>query len=174
MWVKDGADPHGFVLYDDMGDQQRPLISPRQFDEFYAPVFGRLIEVAHELGCEFHLHSCGKIDPLIPALIDWGLDALELDSPHMIGFEDLKPFRGKIMLWGCINIQSTYVNGTPDECEQEVLAMIKNMGTQDGGYGAYIYPQPWHINAPKQNIRAFNRGLKKYGDYAKNADIWGR
>jgi hypothetical protein len=165
-WVKYGARPHGFILYDDLGDQQRPFMSPDMFAEFYEPAFRPIIETAHDLGCELHLHSCGKIDPLMHLLIDWGLDAFEFDSPRMIGYDDLECFRGKVMMWGCVDIQRMYATGTPDECEREVLNMITKMGTTRGGYGAYFYPQTWHIRAPRENIRAFRRGLKKYGNYA--------
>ena len=163
MWVRSGAKPHGFMLYDDLGDQARPYLSPKMFSEFYEPVYRTIFETAHEHGCDVHLHSCGKIDPLLPALMDWGLDAIELDSPRMIGFEDLQRFRGRLMIWACINIQSIYAHGTPEECSHEVLEMISSLGTPKGGFGAYIYPQPHHINVPKANIRAFRKGLKKYG-----------
>ncbi len=174
-WVKYGAKPHGFILYDDLGDQQRPFISPSLFEEFHKPAFKAIIDPCHDLGCELHLHSCGKIDPYIPMFIDWGLDALELDSPRMIGYADLEQFRGKIMMWGCLDLQKFYSKGctvTPDECEQEVWRMIRNMGTSEGGYGAYLYPQPYHLMTPKENIKAFNRGLKKYGTYAKIPSQW--
>jgi hypothetical protein len=164
-WVEYGAKPHGFMMYDDLGDQLRPYLSPKMFAEFYESVYRTIFETAHELGCEFHLHCCGKIDPLLPMLMDWGLDAIELDSPHMVGFEDLQQFRDKIMIWACVNIQSIYAHGTPEECEQEVLNMINNLGTPEGGFGAYFYPQPQHLNVPKENIAAFRKGLKKLGRF---------
>jgi hypothetical protein len=164
MWVKYGARPHGFMMYDDLGDQMRPYLSPNMFSEFYEPVYRTIFDTVHELGCDIHLHSCGKIDPLLPLLIDWGLDAIELDSPHMIGFTDLQQFRGRLMIWASINIQSTYAHGTPEECEHEVLDMISNLGTPMGGFGAYFYPQPHHLNVPQANIKAFRKGLKKYGN----------
>ncbi|MHA1985527.1 MAG: uroporphyrinogen decarboxylase family protein [Promethearchaeota archaeon] len=172
MWVKYSAEPHGFVLYDDLGEQQGPFFSPKLFKEFYKPVYRPLIETAHDLGCDFHLHCCGKIDPLIPSLIDWGLDALELDSPRMTGYPELSPFRGKLMMWGCINIQSIYTLGTPEECEREVWHMVRNLGTRNGGFGAYFYPQVDHIQAPESNINAFNKGLEKYGVYDNIPDHW--
>jgi hypothetical protein len=142
-------------------------MSPDMFADFYEPVFKPIIDTAHELGCEMHLHSCGKIDPLMPLFLEWGLDAFEFDSPRMIGYEDLEPFRGKIMIWGCVDIQKIYSVGTPEECEREVGLMVRNMGTEKGGFGAYFYPQIYHIGAPKENVNAFRRGLKKYGDYSK-------
>jgi uroporphyrinogen decarboxylase len=171
-WVASGADPHGFMLYDDLADQQRPFMSPALFAEFYGPVYRPIIERAHAGGCEVHLHCCGKIDPLIPILIDWGLDALELDSPRMTGYESLAPFRGKIMMWGCVNIQSIYPLGTAAECEREVWHMVRNLGTKDGGFGAYFYPQPSHIGVGRENIRAFRRGLGRYGVYGKIPPSW--
>ncbi len=171
-WVKYGGKPHGFLLVDDLGDQGRPFMSPDMFADFYEPVYRPIIDTAHELGCEIHLHSCGKIDLLMPLLIEWGFDALEFDSPHTIGFDDLEPFRGEVMMWGGVDIQRVYATGTPAECEREVWRMMRNMGTPDGGYGAYFYPQPYHIGAPKENIRAFGRGLKKYGDYSKIPPGW--
>jgi len=167
MWVKYGDRPHGFVMYDDLADQHSPFISPRMFREFYAGVYRPIFDAVHALGCDMHFHSCGNIAPLLPTLLEWGVDALELDSPYNIGYSALQPYRGKIMIWACINIQTLYTQGTPEACEQEVLNMIRNLGTPRGGFGAYFYPQPHHIRVPKANIRAFERGLKKYGDYSR-------
>ncbi len=170
--VKYGLEPHGFWLYEDLGSQKGPYFSPRMFEKFYEPVYRTLFEEAHSLGCEFHHHCCGKIDKLLPLLINWGLDSIELDSPRMSGYLDLKPYRGKIMFWGCVNIQSIYSLGTPIECEREVWHMVRNLGTKDGGFGAYFYPQPKDIQVPNRNARAFARGLKKYGDYSQIPPHW--
>ncbi|MFX1452188.1 MAG: uroporphyrinogen decarboxylase family protein [Promethearchaeota archaeon] len=174
-WIKytdNGDKPHGFLIYDDLGTQDGPFISPKMFEKFYKPVYQTLYEAAHDLGCEFHQHTCGKIDRLIPYFIDWKLDALEFDSPRMSGYTDLKPYRGKIMFWGCVNIQTIYPNGTPEECEREVWHMMRNLGTRYGGFGAYLYPEPEQLGAPPANVRAFTRGLKKYGDYSKIPHHW--
>ncbi|MFX0100715.1 MAG: uroporphyrinogen decarboxylase family protein [Candidatus Hodarchaeota archaeon] len=170
--VRLGGKPHGFWINDDLATQDRLFMSPRVFKEFYEPVYRTIYEKAHELGCDFHQHICGKIDELLPILIDWGLDAVELDSPRMTGYTSLRPCRGKIMFWGCINIQSIYVNGTPADCEKEVWHMMRNLGTQDGGFGAYFYPSPNKIKAPRENIQAFKRGIKKYGIYSKIPGSW--
>jgi hypothetical protein len=76
------------------------------------------------------------------------------------------------MFWGCVNIQSIYTNGTPEECEREVWHMVRNLGTKHGGFGAYFYPTPTDLKAPKKNIKAFQKGLKKYGTYADIPNEW--
>jgi len=172
MWVKYGGNPDGFVLYDDLGEQRGPFFSNKIFKDFYKSVYKNLFETAHDLGCDFHLHCCGKIDPIIPLLIEWGLDALELDSPRMTGYHELNQYRGKIMIWACLNIQSIYTLGTPSECEREVWHMIRNLGTPLGGMGAYFYPQVDHIQVTQANIDAFSEGLAKYGNYENLPDHW--
>jgi len=172
MWVKYGGKPDGFMIFDDLGTQDRPFMRPKLFEKIYEPVYRTLYDTAHELKCEFHHHSCGKIDKIMPILMDWGLDAIEFDSPRMPGYPDLRPFRGKIMMWGCVNIQSIYTQGTPEECEREVWHMVRNLGTSEGGFGAYFYPQPYHILVPKENIRAFKKGMRNYANYSKIHPHW--
>jgi uroporphyrinogen decarboxylase len=170
--IKHGIDPHGFILFDDLGEQHGPFFGRKIFEKFYEGVYGRIIEEAHKLGCDVFLHCCGKVDPLLPSFIDWGLDAIEFDSPRMNGYPDLSPYRGKISMWGCLNIQTIYPFASPEECEREVWHMVRNLGTKDGGFGAYYYPQYDVIRVPHENIKAFDTGLDKYGIYSKIPRSW--
>jgi uroporphyrinogen decarboxylase len=169
---KFGLNPDGIMFDDDLGEQTGPYFSPRLFKKFYDPHYRKIFDTAHEFGCDVHMHCCGKVDRLLSVLIDCGLDAIEFDSPRMSGYTDLKNYRGKIMFWGCVNIQSIYWRGTPDDVEREVWHMMRNLGTKEGGYGAFFYHEPKVINTPLKNIRAFLKGLKKYGDYSKIPHHW--
>jgi hypothetical protein len=170
---KYGLNPHGFWIVDDLGEQTGPFFSPKTFEQFYKSVYKTLCDEAHQMGAEVHLHCCGKIDKLLPSLIEWGLDSIELDSPRMSGYPDLAPYKGQIMFWGCVNIQSIYTHGTPEEVEREVWHMVRNLGIKTGGFGAYFYPTPTDIKANMENIKAFKKGLKKYGTYHDiPADWW--
>jgi len=170
--LRKGINVHGIWLVDDLGEQKGPFFSPKTFKKHYESSYKYLIDEAHNLGLDVHLHCCGKIDRLLPVLIEWGLDAIELDSPRMSGYIDLKPYRGKIMFWGCVNIQSIYTLGTPEEVEREVWHMVRNLGTRKGGYGAYLYPDYKDIRVKRGNIRAFQKGLKKYGIYSDIPHGW--
>lgn len=170
--IKFGIKTHGFFFYDDLGEQSGPFFGVKTFNKFYEPVYRTLIDEAHNLGCELFIHCCGKVDRLLPSFIDWGLDVIQFDSPRMNGYQDLQPYRGKISMWGSINIQSIYPFATPEDCEREVWHMVRNLGTKKGGFGAYFYPQPDVIRVPKENINAFREGLKKYGDYSKIPSKW--
>jgi hypothetical protein len=50
--------------------------------------------------------------------------------------------------------------------------MVRNLGTPDGGYGAFFYDEPKVIKAPRKNIKAFKKGLEKYGTYSNIPSKW--
>ena len=171
-WIKFGGNPHGFLLIEDLAAQNGPFLSPKMFREFYKPVYATLIKAAHDRGRTWFHHCCGKIDAIIPDLIKWGTDALELDAPRMTGYANLRQFREKISFWGCVDIQTIYTQGTPEECEREVWHMMRNLGTKEGGFGAYFYTSPMHIRVPSTNIKGFEMGLEKYGAYSDIPAHW--
>lgn len=61
---------------DDMGYKQNQFFSLDMYRELLKPVHQRAIDWAHAKGIKAHLHSCGDIHPLVPELVDMGLDAL--------------------------------------------------------------------------------------------------
>ncbi len=170
--LKNGINIHGIWLVDDLGEQKGPFFSPKTFKKHYESSYKYIIDEAHNHGLDVHLHCCGKIDRLLPVLIEWGLDAIELDSPRMSGYVDLRPYRSKIMFWGCVNIQSIYPLGTPEEVEREVWHMVRNLGTKNGGYGAYLSPDAKVLRIKRDNIKAFKKGLDKYGVYSEIPTHW--
>jgi len=170
--LKNGINIHGIWLVDDLGEQKGPFFSPKTFKKHYESSYKYIIDEAHNHGLDVHLHCCGKIDRLFPVLIEWGLDAIELDSPRMSGYVDLRPYRGKIMFWGCVNIQSIYPLGTPEEVEREVWHMVRNLGTKNGGYGAYLSHDAKVLRIKRANIKAFKKGLDKYGVYSEIPTHW--
>lgn len=157
--------PHGVFVCDDLGMQTGLFFKPEIFKKFYADPYKEIIDIVHDYGCDFILHSCGNVLELIPEFIDLGIDCLEFDSPHQSGLDNLVKFKGKIAFMTCVNIQTVYPKGTPEDIEEEVKRMIKTFSTQDGGYLAYFYTDPKAINVPKINIKAYRKALKKWGKY---------
>ncbi len=155
------------VMADDLGEQRNSFFSPRMFNNFFAPSYKKLTHLAHDLGMDFVLHSCGQIYDLIQPLIDAGVNVLEFDSPHMTGVDRFKHYakEQKIAFWLSSNIQSTYTQGTPEEVEQEVKDYIKEVGNNKGGLAIYEYTQHTSIRTPKANIKAQRKAARKWGKY---------
>ncbi|MBR3555900.1 MAG: methyltransferase [Oscillospiraceae bacterium] len=62
------------TFHDDWGSQRAPFFSLGTLREMILPYLRRIVESAHRCGCFFELHSCGKNEALVPAMIEAGVD----------------------------------------------------------------------------------------------------
>jgi len=62
------------TLHDDWGNQRATMFSVATHEEMIAPYVARVVEGAHKLGVFVEMHSCGKIEKLLPNIIDMGID----------------------------------------------------------------------------------------------------
>ena len=70
-----GHDFEGFCFHDDWGAQDGPFFNARIVNEMLVPYMRKVTDHIHELGYNADLHSCGKVEKLIPCMIDAGWDA---------------------------------------------------------------------------------------------------
>ncbi|MFX0186958.1 MAG: uroporphyrinogen decarboxylase family protein [Candidatus Hodarchaeota archaeon] len=161
------------IIADDLGTQKSPFISPRIFQKFFKEPYKEIIDLTHELGMDFILHSCGQIFELMPDIIDINVDVFEFDSPHMTGVENFKKFakERKVAFWLSSNIQSTYPLGTPEEVEEEIKHYIKEVGNNEGGLAIYEYMSNKVLRTPKGNIISQREATLKWGNYNENGFI---
>ena len=66
--------PDAVWFHDDWGNQLAPFFHPETLRETIAPHLKRLVDSAHKHGMFFDLHSCGKIEPLVPVMVECGVD----------------------------------------------------------------------------------------------------
>jgi uroporphyrinogen decarboxylase len=145
------------VFGDDLGSQGGPQISPRMYREFFKPRHARLWRRAKELAdVKVMLHSCGGIRPLIPDLIEAGLDATNPVQISCVGMDaaGLKhDFGDRLALWGggC-DTQWVLSHGSPEEVRRHVR---QQMGILSPG-GGFIFQQVHNILAdvPVENVIA--------------------
>ncbi|MBR6323328.1 MAG: methyltransferase [Lachnospiraceae bacterium] len=62
------------TFHDDWGSQRAPFFSLDTVREMLVPYLKRIVDATHELGVKFELHSCGKNEMLVPAMIEAGVD----------------------------------------------------------------------------------------------------
>ena len=70
--------PDGIWFYEDMGFKQRPFMSPDMYREIVQPGHKLTIDFAHSLKLPVVMHSCGYIAPLLPGMIEAGIDCLQV------------------------------------------------------------------------------------------------
>ena len=120
---------------DDVGTQQSMLISPRHWRKFLKPRMANFISELKGINPEVKVayHSDGTIYPIIPDLIEIGLDVLNPIQPACMDPVKLKQdFGDKLCFWGSIDEQYTLPFGTPEEVRAEVILRLQTIGRQGG------------------------------------------
>lgn len=131
IWAK-GYEFDSIFWWDDMGYKHSPLFSPRMYRELLKPVHKRAIEWAHARGIKAELHSCGFIEPLLPDLMDIGLDGL---NPMEVkaGMDQLKikaQYGDKLLLHGGVN---AVLWDKPELIKAEIRKVLPEL-KKNGGY----------------------------------------
>ena len=77
LFAKEGK-PDGIWFYEDMGFKERPFMSPHMYNEIIKPYHKMIIKYVKSLGMPVIMHSCGFVEPLLPGMIDAGIDCLQV------------------------------------------------------------------------------------------------
>ncbi|UCF97593.1 MAG: hypothetical protein JSV89_20840 [Spirochaetaceae bacterium] len=120
---------------DDMGGQEAMVISPGMWREYFKPRMSRLISELKGINPKLKVayHSDGNIRPIIPDLIEIGLDVLNPVQPACMDPADIKEqFGDRLCFWGTIDEQHTLPFATEDDVRTEVLHRLNTIG-QGGG-----------------------------------------
>jgi uroporphyrinogen decarboxylase len=140
---------------DDVGAQDKMLISPDTWRRFFKPRMATFISTLKHINPDVKIayHSDGAIEPIIPDLIEIGLDVLNPIQPRSMDPERLKKEYGRqLCFWGSIDEQYTLPFGTPAEVKEEVTARLKTLG--EGG-GLIIGPTHHvQLDTPLENFWA--------------------
>jgi uroporphyrinogen decarboxylase len=120
---------------DDVGMQTGMLFSAAHWRRFFKPRMARFIAALKEINPQLKVayHSDGTIYPIIPDLIEVGVDVLNPIQPACMDPARLKKDYGdRLCFWGSIDEQHTLPFGSPADVRDEVLARLKTLG-KDGG-----------------------------------------
>lgn len=147
LFAEEGK-PDGFFYYEDMGFKHKPFMSPAMYGEIVQPGHARLFDYAHSLGCKVIVHSCGYVEPLVPGMIEAGLDCLQamevkagMDLPTLF-----RRFGDKISFFGGVDVRCLISNDRAlidEEMDKKILPVVQ-------GGGGYIlhsdHSEPPEIN----------------------------
>lgn len=156
----------GIFSCDDWGLQDRPMISPKIFRQFFKPRYARVYGVACRRGMLTFLHSCGHISELLDDFIEAKLQVIQMDQQENMGVENLsREFGGRLCFWCPVDIQSTMVKGTLEDVRKYAKGLISAFGKFNGGFIAKWYPSPEAVNHSPEKItvmcETFARGIVK-------------
>jgi hypothetical protein len=157
----------GIISPDDWGLQDRSMISPAIFREFFKPFYKRMYHRAHEHGMITFLHSCGHISELLDDMIEAELDVINMDQQQNMGVDYLADnFGGRICFWCPVDIQKMMVRGSLEDIRGYARKLIERFGAYNGGFMCKWYGSPDAIAHTQEKIRAMSEAFVKYGSYS--------
>lgn len=159
------ADRIDFIyVAEDLGGQESLLMSPVAFRTFIKPRMKRMIGLAHSFGVRAFHHDDGAIRPLLPELIEIGIDVLNPIQWRCAGMERrglARDFGAKVVFHGAVDNQNTLPFGTPEDVRREVGENIEIFGSCKG----YIVAPCHNLQpiTPTANILALYDAAHAYG-----------
>jgi uroporphyrinogen decarboxylase len=156
------------AFYDDLGMQDRPLISPAMYRRLVKPRHARIIDtIKARTKARVFMHSCGAISEFIPDMIEMGVDILnpiQVSAAGMGDTAELKRRYGRhLTFWGgTCDSQRVLPFGTLAEVQAETRRRIADLAP-GGGF----------VFAPIHNIQPDVSGERTLALY-RTALEWGR
>jgi uroporphyrinogen decarboxylase len=144
------------LIGDDVAGQRGLLMSLETWRTFLKPRLAATVRAVKSANPAAFLcyHSDGNVGPVIPDLIEIGVDILNPVQPECMDPAALKRrFGDRLSFWGTVSVQRTMPLGTPEEVQTEVRARI-----HDVARGGGLILAPAHVLGPEtpwENIVAF-------------------
>ncbi len=160
----DVMNPDGFWTSDDLGHQTQPMMRPEMFDSLLKPYYCRIGEALREHQIHWWLHSCGNNTPLLPSLIETGVQMFHPVQKHTMD-EALvaKNYGDTLGFWAGFDVQHILPEGTPEEVRREVRALIDTFDRPEGGM-CIAAGNGIVSGTPFENIDAFLDEACRYGE----------
>ncbi len=156
-----------FFIGNDFGSQRGALLGPQLFMRHIVPHLKRLADLGHAYDLKVQLHCCGGFAPLIPLMIDAGIDGLHAVQPSCLGMalEQLKSdFGDKILFNGAIDSHHVLIDGTV-ETVAEATRKVLDIMMPGGGYIGGASHDTILEETPVENVVAMFDTIKEYGQY---------
>jgi uroporphyrinogen decarboxylase len=154
-------------LNEDLGSQHGPMMAPATFRKIYAPRLGALIAtIKRQTKARVYLHSCGGIYPLIPDLIEIGVDILnpvQVNAVDMDSARLKKEFGKDLTFWGGGCDPVVMGTGTVQQVVDDVKRRIHDLAPG----GGFVFGSVHNIqaNVPPENIVAMFDAAMEFGGY---------
>ena len=122
--------PDFMWFYEDLGFKERPFMSPEMYREILQPGHKKLFDFSHSKGLKVMVHSCGFVEPLVPGLVEAGMDCLQamevkagMDMPRLA-----EQFGDKISFCGNIDIRIVATNDLKkidEELNKKIIPLLE-------------------------------------------------
>lgn len=176
--ILDAIGPYisGILLTDDLATQDSLIFSRELYREMIFPYQKRLLDFIHSRGMKVVFHSCGAVYPLIPDLLEAGVEILHPIQKSAKGMDPLRikrEFGKDLVIWGAGCATELLQNGKPADIVDDVHRTIDTLSP--GGGFVFTTTHCIQPGTPPENILAMAGALQGFvqnkGDEASWAKI---
>ena len=146
----------------DLGTQLGLMMSASMLEDFVLPYLKEQFDLGHEFGLHVCLHCCGSIRPILPRLIEMGMDLLNPIQALAAGMdaESLAEFKDQVTFVGGIDTQELLRHGSPEDVRREVGRVARLLGP--------LVISPSHEallpDVPPANVEAMAAAVAEFGN----------
>lgn len=170
FWTKLGlklieAGCDALYVANDMGMNERTLISPAHLREFFFPSFRKQIETWKQAGGRVLLHSCGNVDAVLEDLADLGIDAINnIQVRAGMNLKSVKDRIGdRVTIVG--NVDATGIMCQSDkQLIADAISEVISTAGQDGGL-IIATDHSFHEGIPTENVLYFLEKARELGTF---------
>jgi uroporphyrinogen decarboxylase len=156
-------------MADDIAGQRGMLISPDSYRKGLKPFHKEMFDYIHSKSeAKIFLHSCGSIRPVIPDLIEIGVDIInpvQVSAKAMDSAELKREYGRDLSFWGGgVDTQNAFDERyTAAQVREDVRRRLEDF--MPGG--GFVFNTVHNIqgNVPPENIMAMWETLQEYGKY---------
>lgn len=153
---------------DDLGSQDRLMISPKMYRRMLKPLHADLIAFIKErTDAKVFFHTDGDVFDLIEDFIEIGVDVLnpiQTSAGKMADLEGLKQRYGsRLIFCGAVDTQHILPHGSPGDVRTEVRRVISILGRGGGYMLASVHTIMNEV--PPENILAMVDAVEEFGHY---------
>lgn len=163
---------------DDVASQRSLIMSAAMWRQMIKPHLQRCFDVGKSHDLPVAYHCCGALRPIIPDLIEMGLDVLnpvQCNCPGMDPLDLKREFGARLTFMGGVDTQELLPHGTAADVRRATRALIDGMTIDGGGYilaASHTIPP----ETPLENIFAMyeEAGVSREEAFDRAADLRAR
>ncbi len=155
---------------DDIADNRSTLVSPKMWEELFAPSFALLSQAFHSFGLLHWKHSDGNIMPVLDSLIAAGIDGIDpIDPLEGMSLQVVKEKYGdRVAIKGNVDCTQLLVHGSAEQVIESVKSCIRTAGP-GGGY-ICSSSNSIHDGVDPHLYKVMVEAIHEYGRYPLDMD----
>ena len=163
--VREGIYPHAILFGEDICTQRGPMVSPGFLEKYYFPVLTRGLEPLLDAGCKPVWHCDGDVRPLIPMLLEAGVQGFQGFQPECgLTIDTMAALRTREgeppVIFGPLAVTTELPVCTPDEIRDKVRHAVRVC--RENGAGLCLFSSNTiNPDVPLENIVAMHEAARE-------------